>query len=305
MGMPPDLQYSMRLLYMPGGACVKRDAAARAALIEEGGGCAVCPRDLRNQVKPKDVRRAQLILRLCAVQHAQHRLRIARAVVGYAEREAAALERGGQGDRAAACVVACAVGKQVGDCAVQQRAVRDDLSLFCVAGDAEVQRAAVCQTAVDKVRRVLAQKRADGQRLRAQRLRVVLQLGGEVQVLDQRADALALAGWPPVQIALYMLRGLLGALAVAALQLLLSMVIRSFAVPVLIALVGGVVGMALVAQDAGLCWPYALVLLGMNANRAQDQLTGGLGAYVLSCLGFALLFCLLAQVLLTRRDVRA
>ena len=114
-----------------------------------------------------------------------------------------------------------------------------------------------------------------------------------------------LAGWPPVQIALYMLRGLLGALAVVALQLLLSMVIRSFAVPVLIALVGGVVGMALVAQDAGLCWPYALVLLGMNANRAQDQLAGGMGAYALSCLGFAALFCLLAQVLLTRRDVRA
>ena len=99
--------------------------------------------------------------------------------------------------------------------------------------------------------------------------------------------------------------GLLGALAVVALQLLLSMVIRSFAVPVLIALVGGVVGMALVAQDAGLCWPYALVLLGMNANRAQDQLAGGVGAYALSCLGFALLFCLLAQALLTRRDVRA
>ena len=123
-------------------------------------------------------------------------------------------------------------------------------------------------------------------------------------VLCGRA-ACGLAGWPPVQIALYMLRGLLGALAVVALQLLLSMVIRSFAVPVLIALVGGVVGMALVAQDAGLCWPYALVLLGMNANRAQDQLAGGMGAYALSCLGFAALFCLLAQALLTRRDVRA
>ena len=176
------------------GACVKRDTAARAALIEKGDGCAVCPRNLRNQVKPQNVRRAQLLLRLRAVQHAQHRLRIARAVVGYAEREAAVLERGGQGDRAAARVVLRAVGKQVGERAVQQRAVRDDLSLSCAAGDAEVQRAVVCRTAVDKVRRALAQKRADGQRVCAQRLRVVLQLGGEVQVLNQRADALALAG---------------------------------------------------------------------------------------------------------------
>lgn len=114
-----------------------------------------------------------------------------------------------------------------------------------------------------------------------------------------------LAGWPPVQIALYMLRGLLGALAVISLQLLLSMVIRSFAVPVLIALAGSVVGMVLVAQDAGLCWPYALVLLGMNANRAQDQLSGEMGAYVLACLGFTALLGLLAHALLTRRDVRA
>ena len=99
----------MRLLYMPGGACVKHEAAARAALIEKGDGCAVRPRDLRNQVKPQNVRRAQLILRLCAVQYAQHRLRIARAVVRNTERETPVLERRGQGDRAAAWVVTRAV----------------------------------------------------------------------------------------------------------------------------------------------------------------------------------------------------
>lgn len=112
-----------------------------------------------------------------------------------------------------------------------------------------------------------------------------------------------LPGWPPAQIALYMLRGLLGALPIIALQLVLSMVIRSFAVPVLIALAGGVVGMLCAAKDVGLCWPYALMLLGMNANRAEDQLSGGLGVYVLVCLGFTALLCLLAQALLSRRDV--
>lgn len=114
-----------------------------------------------------------------------------------------------------------------------------------------------------------------------------------------------LPGWPPAQILLYMARGLLGALPIIALQLLLSMVIRSFAAPVLAALVGGVAGMMFVAKDVGLCWPYALVLLGMNANHAEDQLAGDAGAYVLVCLGFAALFTLLAQVWLTRRDVRS
>lgn len=111
-------------------------------------------------------------------------------------------------------------------------------------------------------------------------------------------------GFPPAQIALYMLRGLLGALPVIALQLILSLVIRSFAVPVLIALAGGVVGMLTAARDMGLCWPYALVLLGMNANRAEDQLADGMGGYVLACLGFTVMLCLLADALLTRRDVR-
>lgn len=113
-----------------------------------------------------------------------------------------------------------------------------------------------------------------------------------------------LPGFPPVQIALYMLRGLLGALPVIALQLILSLVIRGFAVPVLTALAGGVIGMLMAAKDVGLCWPYALVLLGMNANRAEDQLTGGMGAYAAACLGFTVVFCLLANALLTRRDVR-
>ena len=42
-----------------------------------------------------------------------------------------------------------------------------------------------------------------------------------------------LPGWPPVRLPLFLLRGLLGALAVIAAQLVLAMVIRSFAVPII------------------------------------------------------------------------
>ena len=45
-----------------------------------------------------------------------------------------------------------------------------------------------------------------------------------------------LPGFPPLEILLWIMRGALGSVAIIALQLLLSMVIRSFAVPVLIAL---------------------------------------------------------------------
>ena len=48
-----------------------------------------------------------------------------------------------------------------------------------------------------------------------------------------------LPGLPPVTLPLFLLRGLLGALAVIAAQLVLAMVIRSFAVPIFLGLMGG------------------------------------------------------------------
>lgn len=129
---------------MLGGGYVKRDAAARAALIEEGDICAVRACDLRDQMEPQDVRRTEIILRLRAVQDGQHRVRIARAVVGYAEHEAPVLQQRGQGDRAAARVVACAVDEQIGERAMQQRTVRDELRSPGSLADGERQCAARC-----------------------------------------------------------------------------------------------------------------------------------------------------------------
>ena len=91
-----------------------------------------------------------------------------------------------------------------------------------------------------------------------------------------------LPGWPPADIPLWLLRGFAGGLAVIALQCLLSMVIRSFAVPVLVALGGGIAGMLLLSKDAGMYWPYALMILGMNANRAEDMINN-MGIFFLKC----------------------
>ena len=114
-----------------------------------------------------------------------------------------------------------------------------------------------------------------------------------------------LPGWPDVRLLLWMLRGTLGAVPVAALELLLAMGIRSFAVPVLIALGGGVASVAAVNTGRGLLWPYALMLLGMNANRSEDMLAGSGAAFCLSCAAFTLAFLGLARWLMRVRDVRA
>ena len=69
-----------------------------------------------------------------------------------------------------------------------------------------------------------------------------------------------------------MLRGVLGGLAVAAAQLVLAMLIRSFAVPIFLGLVGGIMGMLLGSKGFSLLWPYCLMQQGMNANRSEDML---------------------------------
>ena len=45
------------------------------------------------------------------------------------------------------------------------------------------------------------------------------------------------------------------------------MVIRSFAVPIFLGLLGGITGIFISSKGHGLLWPYSLMQLGMNSNR--------------------------------------
>ena len=108
-----------------------------------------------------------------------------------------------------------------------------------------------------------------------------------------------------VEIILWLLRGVLGSLGVIAFELLLAMVIRSFAVPVLVGLAGGVSGMLAVSKGLSLLWPFALMQAGMNANRKEDMLGGQHLPFVLACLVWAGIFLGVAALLLRARDVRA
>lgn len=114
-----------------------------------------------------------------------------------------------------------------------------------------------------------------------------------------------LPGFPPPEILLWLLRGAVGGLPIIAAQLVLSMVIRNFALPVLMALGGSLVGLLAVSEDLGLYWPYSLMILGMNANRTENMVAGNAGGFFLSCALFTAVFFLTAKGLLATRDVRA
>lgn len=114
-----------------------------------------------------------------------------------------------------------------------------------------------------------------------------------------------LPGWPPVILLVFLLRGAVGALAVIAVQLVLSMLIRSFAVPVFLALLGGVAGMLISSRGYAMLWPYSLMQAGMNSNHSEDVLSGGYGMFFAACLLWLAAMFIAAKLLLEKRDVKA
>ena len=110
------------------------------------------------------------------------------------------------------------------------------------------------------------------------------------------------SSFPAAGAASWLLRGVCGGIAVSAFQLLLSLVIRSFAVPVGMAMAGGVLGLGLSAKGFGYYCPFSLLSIGMNANGRYDSLPVPL--FFGSCALFILLFSAAGIFYLKKSDVK-
>ena len=108
----------------------------------------------------------------------------------------------------------------------------------------------------------------------------------------------------PPQLPEWLLTGTAGAIVICAVQLCLSLVIRSFAVPVGIALIGGIAGIGMISKGYGHLFPYSLFSLGMRANQPDGSMQFDLGQFLISC-GIYLLACILFAVYwLKHQDVK-
>ncbi len=114
-----------------------------------------------------------------------------------------------------------------------------------------------------------------------------------------------LPGFPPLQLFGWCLRATLGGLVCAAAMLLLSMCIRSFALPIGLSLVLTFIGFLFSNKGWGLFYPFSLIAAGMNANTYDDKLAGNMLPFVTSCVLYLLLFFGIAVALLRTRDVKA
>lgn len=101
----------------------------------------------------------------------------------------------------------------------------------------------------------------------------------------------------------WILGGIAGGVTICAVQMFLALVIRSFAVSVGVALIGGISGLAMLSKGYPLLDPYALLCLGMEANNSMAQNTNALG-FVLSCTCFFLVFTGLTVGYLQYRDAK-
>jgi len=102
----------------------------------------------------------------------------------------------------------------------------------------------------------------------------------------------------PHELPAWLLCGFGGGIAVCAAQCFLSLALRSFAVPIALALAGSVAGLALTSQGRWYFLPYSLLSVGMRANNPHYELD--LLIFASSCIVMTLLFTLLSVLLLKR-----
>lgn len=109
---------------------------------------------------------------------------------------------------------------------------------------------------------------------------------------------------PPVgSLVIWCLFGTLGGIAMAALQLIVSLLCDSFALPVGISFAGGISGL-MVMSKCGWMYPYSLMAYGMVSNNNKQQLTAeGYPQFVLICLFYLAVFTAAGAMIMDRREV--
>lgn len=97
--------------------------------------------------------------------------------------------------------------------------------------------------------------------------------------------------------------GTLGGTVMIDIQLMISLFIRNFALPVGISLAAGLSAILFLAKDLGHIWPYSLMAYGMNSNAPQELMESGYPQFVMICMVYIALFTFLSSVFLSKKDI--
>ena len=83
---------------------------------------------------------------------------------------------------------------------------------------------------------------------------------------------IGVGGSLPSQLCLWLILGWIASLAASSLLLCVALSIRSFAMPIGVALAGGIGGLLLLAMGFGLYFPFSLICVGMNTLSPDTPL---------------------------------
>ena len=115
--------------------------------------------------------------------------------------------------------------------------------------------------------------------------------------------AVGMTGAPPMnKIIVWCIFGTLGGTVMASAQLLISLFIKSFAIPVGISLAGGISGLVFLAKGLGHIWPYSLMAYGMNSNAPQELIESGYGWFIGICVVYIIFFTAISSKVISKRD---
>ena len=107
----------------------------------------------------------------------------------------------------------------------------------------------------------------------------------------------------PKNAASWFLFGTIGAVAVCCVQLFFSLIIRSFAIPIGIAMAGGILGLLITNKGLGLRYPYSLYSMGMRANNPNLELD--ISAHLSNSAAYIIIFVALSVFYLRRHEISA
>ena len=106
----------------------------------------------------------------------------------------------------------------------------------------------------------------------------------------------------PPELPDWILLGTIGIYSICAFQILISLIIRNFVVPVIIGFIGGLSGVGFVAKGIPYFSPYSLFDLAMNQRQLGNA---NITLFILVSLIFIVGFLSLSTIYLYRADVRS
>ena len=106
----------------------------------------------------------------------------------------------------------------------------------------------------------------------------------------------------PVELITWLAFGILGGISLTAVQLAFSLIIRSFAIPVGIALVGGFAGFGAFVKGYGVWFPYSLYSLGMKANDPSGSFQADPALFIEISLLYVIISIVFCTNWLRRKD---